>query len=58
MEEDVLKNVDMCAKYLAKQLVDTNAETFTYTLENFSFMGEIFGDVEVVVVKKSNPTNQ
>jgi len=51
MEDDVLQKVDMCVKYLAKQLYDTNADTFTYTLENFSFQEEVIGDIKITVKK-------
>ncbi len=55
-EKTTVEKIDLCAKFFAKQLFDTGASEYTYTLEGFNFQGEMLGDVEVIVKKIVPPT--
>ncbi len=52
-----MKEVDLCAKYLAGACVQTNAETLTYTLTGFTVKGVNHGDWEITA-KKLHPSQE
>ena len=49
-----IEKVDMCAKYLIKQLLDTNAKSMKIEQYGFNFNGKRLGDFEVIVKKIRN----
>lgn len=51
-ETDALQKVDLCAKYLIVQLLETNAEKFSYTVDGFRKGETVYGDYVVTVRKK------
>lgn len=51
MSKEKIEKVDLCAKYLIVQMLNTGADTMTVTQEGFSFEGKVIGDFEVVVKK-------
>ena len=55
--EEVQK-LNMIATWLAKYLIDTNANKFVYTLENLTGLGNEYGDFEITVIRKPKKENQ
>ena len=54
IEEIDMKKVDICAKVLVRECLQTNTETLSYTLTGFTVRGVPHGDWLVKVSRKKS----